>query len=127
MQGTMIEVDIEEFRQDLIRYAIGDSPVTITRDGLPVGCFMPVHPRPSEEDLRTMREAVKRTEALLAEHGITEDEVVREFNEPVHPRPSEKDLKIMRQAGEKLRALMAEHGITEDEVVREFDELRHRS
>jgi hypothetical protein len=70
---------VREFREDLARYLDSVTPVAITRNGRTVGYYVPVRERLGEEELLAMRRAVEQLEALLAEHGISEDEIVREF------------------------------------------------
>lgn len=71
-------VGVREFRQDLAGYIDQTEPVTITRHGQVVGLFIPVH-RDRKADLAAYVEAAAKADTLLAQWGVTEDEVVSEF------------------------------------------------
>ena len=73
-------VGVREFRQGLAEYIDQTEPVTITRHGQTVGLFIPVH-RDSRADVIAYAEAAKKANALLAEWGMSDDEVVSEFEE----------------------------------------------
>ncbi|MCI2266973.1 type II toxin-antitoxin system Phd/YefM family antitoxin [Sediminivirga luteola] len=72
-------VGVREFRQDLADYIDQSEPVTVTRHGHTVGLFIPVRPDRKAE-VGAYAEAVKKANALLAELGVDEDEVVAEFD-----------------------------------------------
>ncbi|CAG7603622.1 type II toxin-antitoxin system Phd/YefM family antitoxin [Leucobacter soli] len=71
-------VGVREFRQGLAEYIDQTEPVTITRHGQTVGLFIPVH-RDRKADIAAYSEAARKANALLEEWGMTEDEVVAEF------------------------------------------------
>lgn len=75
-----VTVGVREFRQSLADYIDQAEPVTVTRHGQTVGLFIPVH-RDRKADIAAYVEAAKKAEGLLAEWGMTEDEVVAEFEE----------------------------------------------
>ncbi|MBI2887096.1 MAG: type II toxin-antitoxin system Phd/YefM family antitoxin [Chloroflexi bacterium] len=79
MAGQLIHVGAREFREDLAEYLDAPGPVAITRHGQTVGYYIPARRKENEQELAALREAVSQLEGLLTEHGITEDEVVREF------------------------------------------------
>ncbi len=79
MFGPLIHVGVREFREDLAEYLDAPSPVAITRHGQTVGYYVPARGKVNEQELAALKEAVSQLAALLAEHGITEGEVVREF------------------------------------------------
>ncbi|WP_446698530.1 type II toxin-antitoxin system Phd/YefM family antitoxin [Agrococcus sp. KRD186] len=72
-------VGVREFRQDLADYIDGDEPVTVTRHGRRVGVFIPTHGDRAEA-IAAYQSATEKLHALMAEHGIDEDEVVAEFD-----------------------------------------------
>jgi len=72
-------VGVRQFRQDLAEYIDQAEPVTVTRHGLTVGLFIPVH-RDRKAEITAYSEAAKKASALLEELGMTEDEVVAEFD-----------------------------------------------
>jgi antitoxin (DNA-binding transcriptional repressor) of toxin-antitoxin stability system len=73
-----VTVGVREFRQDLADYIDQSEPVTVTRHGQTVGLFIPVH-RDRKAEVAAYVEAAKKASALLTELGMTEDEVVAEF------------------------------------------------
>ena len=75
-----VTVGIREFRQGLAEYIDGDEPVTVTRHGRRVGVFIPTRGDQSEA-IATYRTASSKLQALLADAGIDEDELVAEFDE----------------------------------------------
>ncbi|MDP2898134.1 MAG: type II toxin-antitoxin system Phd/YefM family antitoxin [bacterium] len=75
----LIRVGVREFREDLAEYLDSPAPVAITRHGRTVGYYIPANGVPDEQEVLALRRAVEQIEAVLAEHGISEEEVVREF------------------------------------------------
>ena len=69
---------VRDFRRDLADYIDQPEPVTVTRYGRTVGLFIPVRPDRSAE-IAAYAAAAQKATALLAELGMTEDEVVAEF------------------------------------------------
>jgi antitoxin (DNA-binding transcriptional repressor) of toxin-antitoxin stability system len=74
-----VTVGVREFRRDLADYIDQPEPVTVTRHGLTVGLFIPVH-RDRKAEIAAYSEAAKKASALLEKLGMTEDEVVAEFD-----------------------------------------------
>jgi antitoxin (DNA-binding transcriptional repressor) of toxin-antitoxin stability system len=79
VEGRLVRVGVREFREDLAQYLDSSVPIAITRHGQTIGYFVPARPKASEQELLALRQAVTQLEAMLAEHGISEDDVVREF------------------------------------------------
>ena len=73
-----VTVGVREFRQGLAEYIDQAEPVMVTRHGQMVGLFIPVR-RDREAEVAAYAEAAKRANALLAQLGAEEDEVVAEF------------------------------------------------
>jgi hypothetical protein len=63
MASQLVGVDVEE-----------------SRTARTLGHWIPVRRRLSEENLAALTRAAEELQAFMAKHGITEDEVVREFN-----------------------------------------------
>jgi PHD/YefM family antitoxin component YafN of YafNO toxin-antitoxin module len=75
-----ITVGIKEFRENLAAYLLeSNAPVAITRHGDTIGYYIPARRKRSEAERTALREAAAQIDALLAEKGITEDEVVEDF------------------------------------------------
>jgi antitoxin (DNA-binding transcriptional repressor) of toxin-antitoxin stability system len=79
MKDHLVQVGVREFREDLAEYLSSDKPVAITRHGQTVGYFIPAHRNGKDEEISALWRAVERLNALLADYGIEEEEVVREF------------------------------------------------
>ena len=75
----VVRVGVREFRDDLARYLSASTPVAVTRRGRTVGYFLPAQSRAGNADAETLVRVVSQIEALLREHGVSEDEVVSEF------------------------------------------------
>ncbi len=75
-----LTVGIREFREKLARYLLrSDRTVTITRNGDVVGYYLPARPKPSKAKWEAFEKATARLQEILAEEGLTEDEVVEDF------------------------------------------------
>lgn len=79
------KVDIQEFREKLAEFIEAIEPVEVIQDGKTVGIFTPCRrPRwepPTEADRKALREAAAEVRAEMEAAGITEEELVREFEE----------------------------------------------
>ena len=79
MPSEMQQITVDDFRQHLDKYLLSRTPLTIVGEGRTVGYFMPVH-KPDPAALEAFKRAAKELQDLMAAHGITEDEVVKEFD-----------------------------------------------
>lgn len=79
MDSSVVEVGVREFREGLARYLESQTPLAITRHGQTMGYYIPARPSRDEREIEALTRAVGRLEALLAERGVTEDEVLHEF------------------------------------------------
>ena len=79
MAGGLIRVGVRQFRDELAQYLDSQTPVAITCHGQTVGYYIPARGTANEQELVALKRAVGQLQELLAEHGIDEDEVVREF------------------------------------------------
>ena len=77
--AELVRVGVRQFREALADYLDAASPVAITRHGQTVGYYVPARGPLDEQELAALRQAVTQLESVLAERGIPEDEVVREF------------------------------------------------
>lgn len=75
----LIHVGVREFREALAEYLDATSPVAITRHGQTVGYYVPARGKVDERELAALKQAVSQLESLLAQHAVSEDEVVRDF------------------------------------------------
>lgn len=75
------KVGIREFREKLAMFLEAPGPVAITRHGETVGYYIPARPGKNAAHLAALRTAAAHLDALLAASGVTEEELVREFQE----------------------------------------------
>lgn len=79
MDTVPTKVSIREFRSHLAQYAGASSPVVITRHGETIGYYIPAKPSPDKAEIDALKEAASRLDALLAEAGVSEEEMLTEF------------------------------------------------
>ena len=76
-----VRVGIREFRAKLAQYVLeADTPIAITRHGDTVGFFIPARPKRTDADRVALKDAAERFDRLLQESGVTEEELVADFN-----------------------------------------------
>jgi PHD/YefM family antitoxin component YafN of YafNO toxin-antitoxin module len=77
--GT-VKVGIREFRDNLASYLLqSESPVAITRHGDTVGFYIPARRKRTDAEREAFRAAGERVDKMMAELGITEEEVLEDF------------------------------------------------
>jgi hypothetical protein len=86
MATRLIRVGVSEFGADLEEYLDSPGPVAVTRDGQTVGYYFPARKNGAETEYTALTRAVEQFANLLDEYGISEDEVVSEFNTRRHAR-----------------------------------------
>jgi hypothetical protein len=79
MTGHLIRVGVREFREDLAEYLDSLTRVAITPHGQTLGYDIPARGEVDQQDLLALKRAVEQLAALPAEHGISEEEIAREF------------------------------------------------
>jgi antitoxin (DNA-binding transcriptional repressor) of toxin-antitoxin stability system len=77
MQST--KVGIRDFRENLSNYLESATPVAITRHGATIGFYVPAPRKHSAADLEALRSAGEQLDALIAEAGTGEEELVADF------------------------------------------------
>jgi antitoxin (DNA-binding transcriptional repressor) of toxin-antitoxin stability system len=75
----MNKVGIREFRENLAAIMDQDAPVAVTRHGETVGFYIPAKRKPKEADWAAIRQLGAKVDAMLEAAGVTEDELVEEF------------------------------------------------
>lgn len=73
------EVGIREFRENLASHLEGSSPVAVTRHGETIGYYFPVRRKRTEEEKAALWEAKSRLDEIMAAKGITEDDIIEDF------------------------------------------------
>ena len=75
-----VRVGMREFRSKLAEYLLeADTPIAITRHGDTIGFFIPARPKRTDTDHAALKDAAERFDRLLEESGITEEELVADF------------------------------------------------
>ena len=73
-------VGIKEFRANLHKYTQQTSePIAITSHGVPIGYYIPTQPTPQKQVLMALQAAVQKIQQLLETRGISEDELLADF------------------------------------------------
>lgn len=74
-------VGIREFRQNIAKYVLeSDAPIVLTRHGDEVGYFIPLRRKKlTELELEELRKAGEEVQKMLAAAGVTEDEILADF------------------------------------------------
>lgn len=75
------KVGMREFRENLAGYLEAGKPLAITRHGETLGFFIPAQKRSHKADVEAMRAAAKDLDAMIAEWGAAEDELMQEYKE----------------------------------------------
>jgi len=75
-----LKVGIREFREKLASYLLeSDAPVAITRHGDTIGYYIPARRKRTEMERAALEEAASRLQQMLADKGMSEEEVVADF------------------------------------------------
>ena len=78
MPEIISKIGVREFRNNISRY-LSEKTVAITSHGRTVGYYIPVVSDPTEEDLASLQNATKTMSKLLADQGLSEDDIVADF------------------------------------------------
>jgi PHD/YefM family antitoxin component YafN of YafNO toxin-antitoxin module len=74
------KVGIREFRDKLAAYLLeSDKALAITRHGDTIGYYLPARRKRSEADREALRQAGERMEEMMEAAGVTEDEIIEDF------------------------------------------------
>jgi PHD/YefM family antitoxin component YafN of YafNO toxin-antitoxin module len=74
------KMGIREFRNYLTKNNDDSEAFVVTRHGRTVGYYIPVPVDNVYEDLNSLKQAISRISNLLKEKGISEDEIVQDFD-----------------------------------------------
>jgi hypothetical protein len=75
-------IKISEFKEHLGEYTRKNSkPIALTNDGETIGYYIPTQPQPQKKGLEFLRQSVVKLSNMLAEKGLTEDDIVADFQE----------------------------------------------
>jgi len=79
MPRQIRSVDVEELRLHLDELLDSPDTVHITRDGELLGTFLPAFVHPTQEEIQAVRDANAELRMIMERAGLTEDDVIREF------------------------------------------------
>jgi len=75
-----MKVGIREFRDNLATYLLeSEVPMAITRHGDTVGYYIPARRKRTEAERAALKEAAVKWQEILATHGVSEDEALKDF------------------------------------------------
>ncbi|TRV28767.1 MAG: prevent-host-death family protein [Microcystis wesenbergii Mw_MB_S_20031200_S109D] len=75
-------VGIREFRDHLYKYAReNQEPIALINNGETIGYYIPARSQSQKKDLESLRQAVTKLSNMLAETGLTEDDIATDFQE----------------------------------------------
>ena len=78
--STIESVAIHQFRDHLDSYTReNQDPIALTEGGETIGYYIPTQPQ--KKDIESLRQAVTKLSNMLAEKGLTEDDIVTDFQE----------------------------------------------
>jgi PHD/YefM family antitoxin component YafN of YafNO toxin-antitoxin module len=73
-------VGIREFRDNLATYLLeSDKALAITRHGDTIGYYLPARRKRSDAERAALEQASKRLHEAMAAKGVTEDEIIEDF------------------------------------------------
>jgi len=73
-------VEIREFRDHLYDYTRkNQEPIALKERGETIGYYIPAQPQ--KKDIGSLRQSVTKLSNMLAEKGLTEDDIVTDFQE----------------------------------------------
>ena len=75
------KIGVRQFRENLTGYLESGRPLAITRHGETLGFFIPAQKRSRKAEVEAMRAVAKELDAMIAEWGASEDELMREYRQ----------------------------------------------
>ncbi|MEB3123731.1 MAG: hypothetical protein VKL41_21220 [Snowella sp.] len=80
--STITSVGIREFRSHLYKYTQeNQEPLALTSHGETIGYYIPAPSQPQKKDVESLRQAVIKISHILAEKGLSEDDLVADLQE----------------------------------------------
>ena len=85
----VLRVGIREFREKLASYLLETNVlIAITRHGDTVGYYISARRKRAETERAALKEAASRLQRTLAAEGISEEEILTDFNRFRHGHPN---------------------------------------
>ena len=76
----MRRVDADEFADHALRFLVSEEPVAVESNGRLLGIYHPVKRKDTEEAKRSMQQLEEAVQRILADTGMTEDELADLFD-----------------------------------------------
>ena len=75
-------VGVREFRANLDKYTRENrEPIALTNHGETIGYDIPAQQKPEKKEIESLQQAVTKLSQMLAEKGLSEDDIVADFQE----------------------------------------------
>ncbi len=75
-------VGVREFRDHLHKYTKENrEPIALTSHGETIGYYIPARQKPEKKEIESLQEAVAKLSQMLTEKGLSEDDIVADFQE----------------------------------------------
>ena len=75
------KIETQKLQENLAEYLKVKSPVAVTLQGHTIGYFVPTPVEIDPEDIKSFKVAATKLDTMLANRGITEDELLAEFQQ----------------------------------------------
>jgi antitoxin (DNA-binding transcriptional repressor) of toxin-antitoxin stability system len=75
------KIGMREFRENLAGHLEAGKPLAITRHGETLGFYIPAQKKSHKAEIDAMRAAARELDAMIAEWGASEDELMQEYKE----------------------------------------------
>lgn len=76
-----VKVGVREFREQFAAYLESETPIAITRHGETLGYYIPARQQRTELEKKSLKEAWARLQKVMKAKGITEDEILADFQQ----------------------------------------------
>ena len=76
-----VKVGVREFREQFASYLESETPIAITRHGETLGYYIPARQQRTEQEKKALKEAWSRLQKVMKAKGITEDEILADFQQ----------------------------------------------
>ena len=74
-----LRIGMRELREQLGSYLESSVPIEVTRHGQTIGIYIPIPKQPGQSERDAMLEAGRRMQEELTRIGISEDELMKDF------------------------------------------------
>lgn len=80
--SEIASVGLREFRAHLYKYTKeNQEPIALTSHGETIGYYIPAQPQPQKKEIESLQKAITKLSNMLLEKGLSEDDIVADFQE----------------------------------------------